>query len=354
MTSLVSDFIINPVLRQARRFSEISRATLTAESESNSPESRPPDGGSEAPEGQEGPDIRPGASTSRPLSSSTQSTSVEQTQTNAIDDSEDIFPITVPMPVGKDGVLPEDDGMGALRRRLLAIQSKEIPAEDKARLMHETLMESYRRSRAASIANTSSSAALPAGEAWEQSIALGTLDSLKFWQHPLGEAPPAEKFTLTAQDIKPTYASLRLLPQEQDSDQYGSISRPLGCQHYLRNVKLQCSTCHKWHTCRFCHDEAESHTLIRKETKNMLCMLCSCPQRAADVCVNCGITAARYYCNICKLWDDHPSKSIYHCDDCGICRRGEGLGKDFFHCKVNLYYVIFLNLSPLRCLPYVY
>jgi hypothetical protein len=67
----------------------------------------------------------------------------------------------------------------------------------------------------------------------------------------------------------------------------------------------------------------------------MLCMLCGCPQRASDVCVKCGETAARYYCNICKLWDDKPTKSIYHCADCGICRRGRGIGKDVFHCKVN-------------------
>ena len=37
----------------------------------------------------------------------------------------------------------------------------------------------------------------------------------------------------------------------------------------------------------------------------------------------------------CKLWDDDPEKKIYHCDDCGICRIGAGLGKDFFHCKVS-------------------
>ncbi len=67
----------------------------------------------------------------------------------------------------------------------------------------------------------------------------------------------------------------------------------------------------------------------------MLCMLCSTPQKASDVCVNCGEIAANYYCNICKLWENRKSKPIYHCNDCGICRRGLGLGKDFFHCKVS-------------------
>jgi len=37
----------------------------------------------------------------------------------------------------------------------------------------------------------------------------------------------------------------------------------LGCQHYRRGVKLQCSTCNHWATCRYCHDEEEDHKLIR-------------------------------------------------------------------------------------------
>lgn len=68
-------------------------------------------------------------------------------------------------------------------------------------------------------------------------------------------------------------------------------------------------------------------------TKNMMCMLCKTLQPAAQVCRACGVEAARYYCDKCKLWDDHPDASSYHCDDCGICRKGQGLGKDFFHCK---------------------
>jgi hypothetical protein len=62
-------------------------------------------------------------------------------------------------------------------------------------------------------------------------------------------------------------------------------------------------------------------------------MLCLTLQPAAQDCNNCGERVARYYCDKCKLWDDDPKKAIYHCDDCGICRQGNGLGKDFFHCK---------------------
>lgn len=107
----------------------------------------------------------------------------------------------------------------------------------------------------------------------------------------------------------------------------------LGCKHYQRKCKLQANCCQKIVTCRFCHDDAEDHAIVRHETKNMLCMNCLALQPAAQMCKECGEEMARYYCDKCKLWDDDPKKPIYHCDDCGICRQGKGLGKDFFHCK---------------------
>jgi hypothetical protein len=41
----------------------------------------------------------------------------------------------------------------------------------------------------------------------------------------------------------------------------------LGCQHYRRGAKLQCSTCNHWATCRYCHDDQEDHKLIRYGAK---------------------------------------------------------------------------------------
>lgn len=330
MSSLVSDFIINPVLRQARRFSEISRNTFIPDRDSSSdPVTVTSD--SDRPASRDATDAPLESLPIRPLIASTQSPTVtaELPQPTAVLTPVELFPITVPMPPTTRESLPADDGMGALRRRLIDIQSQDIPAEDKARRMHEALMEGYRKSRVTPRQGDLPTDAIPAGEAWEQSLPIAPLESLKFWQHSLGEPSSPEKFLLTAEDVRPTYAPPKLSTREEPEG-----ARILGCQHYRRNVKLQCSTCHKWYTCRFCHDAIEDHTLVRKETKNMLCMLCACPQRASDVCVNCGETAARYYCNVCKLWDDHPSNPIYHCNDCGICRRGRGIGKDFFHCKV--------------------
>uniref|UniRef100_A0A2P2KUH9 CTCHY-type domain-containing protein n=1 Tax=Rhizophora mucronata TaxID=61149 RepID=A0A2P2KUH9_RHIMU len=39
----------------------------------------------------------------------------------------------------------------------------------------------------------------------------------------------------------------------------------------------------------------------------------------------------KYFCAVCKFFDDDVSKIPYHCDECGICRTG---GKEnYFHCK---------------------
>ncbi|CAN6641230.1 hypothetical protein TRVA0_018S02036 [Trichomonascus vanleenenianus] len=106
----------------------------------------------------------------------------------------------------------------------------------------------------------------------------------------------------------------------------------LGCKHYQRRCKVECSTCGRWYTCRMCHDAVENHTLVRPQTRHVLCMQCGTPQASSKNCTKCHTEFARYYCDVCKLWDDAPDKSIYHCPDCTICRIGRGLGIDLFHC----------------------
>ncbi|KXH33157.1 CHY zinc finger [Colletotrichum simmondsii] len=330
MSSLVSDFLINPVLRQARRFSEISRSTFVSERDSSSdPVAVSSDVNSPATRHAIVAPPEPTPARSLDIATLPPTVDDEQPQSPApLVQSPPSYTIAAMPPTTRES-LPADDGMGAMRKRLLDIQSQDIAADDKARLMHEALMEGYRKSQdAPRQGNAPAASVIAAGEAWEQSVPIAPLESLKFWQHAIGEPSSPEKFILTADDVRPTYAAAKLATREEPE---GAVI--LGCQHYRRNVKLQCSTCAKWYTCRFCHDAVEDHTLVRKETKNMLCMLCATPQKASDVCVNCGETAARYYCNMCKLWDDHPSNPIYHCNDCGICRRGRGIGKDFFHCK---------------------
>lgn len=112
------------------------------------------------------------------------------------------------------------------------------------------------------------------------------------------------------------------------------LNNIMGCSHYQRNCKVECPTCFKWFPCRFCHDsEISSHKLIREDIKHILCMKCNTPQiPESNYCISCEAELANYFCLKCKLYDNDPTKDIYHCDKCGICRLGLGLGKDFYHC----------------------
>lgn len=215
--------------------------------------------------------------------------------------------------------LPEDDGMGPLRKRINAIWNGPGTPSEKSRLVHGLMMENYRLSNIQTEAGSKS----PSSQS-------------TFLERPvspvsiLSGASQEVVFNLQPTDLQPTYAP-------NDPDQVDETTEPvkptLGCQHYKRNVKMQCSHCGRWYTCRLCHDEVEDHILPRRETKHMLCMLCNTPQTVSQYCKMCHQAAGCYYCPICKLWSNDPRKSIYHCDDCGICRVGEGLGKDYFHCK---------------------
>ncbi|KAK7314573.1 hypothetical protein VNO77_33099 [Canavalia gladiata] len=106
-----------------------------------------------------------------------------------------------------------------------------------------------------------------------------------------------------------------------------------GCEHYKRNCKLRAACCGKLFTCRFCHDNASDHSMDRKATLEMMCMQCLTIQPVGPICMSpsChGLSMAKYYCNICKFFDDE--RNVYHCPFCNICRVGQGLGIDYFHC----------------------
>ncbi|XP_023002699.1 zinc finger protein BRUTUS-like [Cucurbita maxima] len=108
-----------------------------------------------------------------------------------------------------------------------------------------------------------------------------------------------------------------------------------GCEHYKRNCKLLAACCGKLFTCRFCHDNVSDHSMDRKATSEMMCMNCLTIQPVGPVCTtpSCnGLSMAKYYCNICKFFDDE--RAVYHCPFCNLCRVGKGLGIDFFHCMI--------------------
>lgn len=260
--------------------------------------------------------------------------------------------------------LPEDDGMADLRRRIHAIRDNDASGTQKARLIHSLMIESYEAARATfSERSPSSSQSPPSVRARERPPASSPLRLRRLSNRAFDEfidqstvASVRAHYNVSPEDLEPTFAPKDLdvttdnteqlpiakviLSSEDDgnlsdSDYADEDAQVLGCSHYKRNVKLQCYTCKKWYSCRFCHNQSEDHALERQKTENMLCMLCGLPQPAAQWCKGCGERAASYYCAVCKLWDNDSSKSIYHCHDCGICRIGKGIGKDFYHCKVS-------------------
>ena len=250
------------------------------------------------------------------------------------------------------GTLPEDDGMGLLRQRISAIWNGSGTPEEKAQHIHVLMMERHQlaQSNAAECAHLQPQTTSPDEKLATASMLIGTKAQ---------EAEPTSRITieqqvkyynLTQADLLPSYAPPD--PPEADAEDAPPEAGPLqlGCRHYKRNVKMQCSTCRRWYTCRLCHDDAEDHPLPRAETKNMLCMLCNTPQAASQTCKMCGNQAACYYCAMCKLWNNDPERAIYHCDDCGICRLGQGLGKDFFHCKTCVVCMSIAAESTHRCI----
>ncbi|KAG8077594.1 hypothetical protein GUJ93_ZPchr0007g4945 [Zizania palustris] len=97
-----------------------------------------------------------------------------------------------------------------------------------------------------------------------------------------------------------------------------------GCEHYKRNCKLVAACCNKLFTCRFCHDKISDHTMERKATQEMMCMVCLKVQPVGPNCQtpSCnGLSMAKYYCNICKFFDDE--RTVYHCPFCNLCRLGK-------------------------------
>lgn len=128
-----------------------------------------------------------------------------------------------------------------------------------------------------------------------------------------------------------------------------SAGRVLGCPHYARACKLRHPVSGRLHTCRICceqkreassgsHDNPEP-PLDRYAVKEVLCMECTTLQPANKRCIQPECTLhtksegfARYYCDICHLYDDRPTVNIFHCPYCNTCRLGKGLGIDYRHC----------------------
>ncbi|KAL4565077.1 hypothetical protein LXL04_029160 [Taraxacum kok-saghyz] len=84
----------------------------------------------------------------------------------------------------------------------------------------------------------------------------------------------------------------------------------LGCEHYRRRCKLRAPCCNKLFWCRHCHnkytstlnDSTETHTMVRKDIQQVVCMICNTEQPVDQICVNCGVKMGEYFCEICKIF----------------------------------------------------
>jgi len=112
-----------------------------------------------------------------------------------------------------------------------------------------------------------------------------------------------------------------------------------GCSHYQRKCEILAPCCQIWYGCRHCHNEnykgpkgpgCKVEMMDRRAIQRIRCLLCKTEQDVSNLCVQCQVPFARYYCEICKLFDDDPEKPIYHCDKCGICR--VGVKEECYHC----------------------
>jgi len=102
-----------------------------------------------------------------------------------------------------------------------------------------------------------------------------------------------------------------------------------GCKHYKRKCKLVAPCCNQEFPCRFCHNDATNHEIDRKSVSHVSCSECQLVQAVAAACTQCGVEFGKYFCSICKLFDE--DKQQFHCDGCGICRVGGR--ENFFHCS---------------------
>ena len=169
---------------------------------------------------------------------------------------------------------------------------------------------------------------------------------------PLTSAPPSS--ISPSSYIHPPPADTRPPSSHIDLPAWSLISyhseERLGCSHYARSciIHAPCCPSNTYYPCRFCHDEQSDHKIDRHSINTMICLLCAQQQQqpqhtntkatlfqprsqpVAATCVDCNQPMARYYCEVCKFFDDAADRDIFHCVACGICRRGKA--DEFFHC----------------------
>jgi RING finger and CHY zinc finger domain-containing protein 1 len=111
------------------------------------------------------------------------------------------------------------------------------------------------------------------------------------------------------------------------------------CKHYDCSVDIQAYCCKEYFGCRICHDTVKNeeekdpkkrHAIDRYLIELVKCRQCLTEQPPEQYCSNCGNCFGRYFCKVCRLYENNLSKNIYHCEACRICRIGPQ--ENFYHC----------------------
>eukprot|EP00045_Choanoeca_perplexa_P007453 m.67837 g.67837 ORF g.67837 m.67837 type:complete len:236 (+) comp14088_c0_seq3:46-753(+) len=99
-----------------------------------------------------------------------------------------------------------------------------------------------------------------------------------------------------------------------------------GCQHYERHCRLKAKCCQRFLSCRRCHDDNPLPKCVRemdrKAVQYIQCCECGLEQLITEACRRCSQRFGRYFCPLCRHFDDDLSKKQFHCHGCGICRVG--------------------------------
>ncbi|RHZ66204.1 uncharacterized protein CDV56_106200 [Aspergillus thermomutatus] len=141
---------------------------------------------------------------------------------------------------GDQFLLPEDDGMGVLRKKIHAIRDLQSSNEEKARMIHELMTESPQLSERS---------VTPISRCGSRSSDHAPIDppSTASTSHQIEDT-----YRLTAEDLRPTFfpkpESNSPVCDFEDTDAEDVEEACLGCRHYKRNVKLQCFECKKCKT----------------------------------------------------------------------------------------------------------
>jgi RING finger/CHY zinc finger protein 1 len=133
-------------------------------------------------------------------------------------------------------------------------------------------------------------------------------------------------------EVVPPTQTTKVLMESKPLHSMSNIDIENKCSHYKRNCHIRAPCCSEgqFYPCRFCHDEHEDHEINRFQICQVRCLFCQAIGPVTESCSGCGITFAKYFCSVCKFYDNEPHRDIFHCGDCGICRRGKK--EDYAHC----------------------